>query len=69
MYDYKNNLKKTWVVIKDLINKKSSKASSRFYIENVCTTNKQTIADGFNSHFVNIGPTLAKKNPEKISTR
>ena len=31
--NYKNNLKKTWMVIKDLINKKkSSKASSRFYI-------------------------------------
>ena len=63
--NYKNNLKKTWMVIKDLINKKkSSKASSRFYIDNICTTNKQTIADRFNSYFVNIGPTLANKIPE-----
>ena len=53
------------MVIKELINKKkSSRSSSRFYINNVCTTDKQIIADGFNSYFVNIGPTLANKIPE-----
>ena len=62
---YKNNLKKSWMVIKELINKKkSSRSSSRFYINNVCTTDKHIIADGFNSYFVNIGPTLANKIPE-----
>ena len=47
-----------------MINKKSSRSSSRFYINSVCTTDKQIIADGFNSSFVNIGPTLANKIPE-----
>ena len=51
--------------IRELINKKkNSRSSSRFYINNVCTIDKQIIAVGFNSYFVNIGPTLANIIPE-----
>ena len=50
--------------MKELNNKKKSiKICSKFYINNNVTTDKQSISDGFNSFFVNIGPTLASKIP------
>ena len=62
--EHKNNLKKSWNVIKEVINrKKASTSCSRFLINNVITTDKQIIADGFNSFFTNVGPSLANKIP------
>ena len=64
MDQHKNNLKKTWSILKEVINKrKSSSSCSRFLINNVITTNKENIADGFNSFFTNVGPSLANKIP------
>ena len=56
----KNNLRKVWTIIKQVINrKKNSKTHDKFMYNNREITDPQTIADGFNNYFVNIGPTLA----------
>ena len=61
----KFNMKKTWQILKEIINKNSkSSISSRFLVNNQIIINKQTIADGFNSFYVNVGPTLAKNIPQ-----
>ena len=50
--------------MKEIINKKQqSNSSSRFLINNKIVTDKKVISDGFNSFFINVGPTLAKKIP------
>ena len=62
----KNNLRKVWTIIKQVINrKKSSKTHDKFMYNNREITDPQTVADGFNNYFVNIGPTLASKIPDK----
>ena len=59
-----NNLKKTWVIIKDVLNKsKPSKINDTFKYNNVITTDKSTIANGFNDYFVSIGKTLSETIP------
>ena len=64
---YKSNLKKSWAVIKDVINrKKFGKTCSKFYINNKCVSNKTLIADSFNSYFINIGPNLASHIPDVV---
>ena len=61
----KNNLRKVWTIIKQVINrKKSSKIHDKFMHNNKVNTDPKTIADGFNNYFVNIGPTLASKIPD-----
>ena len=56
----KNNLRKVWTIIKQVIDrKKSSKTHDKFMYNNMEITDPQTIADGFNNYFVHIGPTLA----------
>ena len=61
----KDNMKKTWQILKEIINKnKKTSISSRFMVNNQIIINKQDIADGFNSFYVNVGPTLAKKIPK-----
>ena len=61
---HKNNLKKSWNILKDVINRKKSTSScSRFLINNIITNDKQIIANGFNSYFTNVGPSLARKIP------
>ena len=60
-----SNIKKSWKILKDVINKKKkSVTNSRFMINNNIVTDKKLIAEGFNSFFINIGPTLAEKIPE-----
>jgi hypothetical protein len=61
----RNNLRKTWSVIKDVINKKTrSELVNSFMVNDEIITEKKAIADGFNDFFVNIGPNLAKQIPE-----
>ena len=61
----KNNLKKTWGIIKQVINKsKCSKLSSEFLHNGSILNDKKSIANAFNAYFVNIGPTLASKIPD-----
>ena len=64
MDQYKYNLKRSWSLLKEVINrKKASSSCSRFLINNVVTNDKQNIANGFNSFFTNVGPSLASKIP------
>ena len=59
-----NNMKKSWKILKEVINKKKSSSScSRFVVNNSITTNRKIIADSFNSFFIDIGPNLASKIP------
>ena len=61
----KNNLRKSWQVIKEIINKKrTQKTQSAFVINNRLSEDKNHIANGFNKFFVEIGPTLEKNCPD-----
>ena len=60
----KCNLKGSWRVLRDIIHKKKSVSScSRFLINNKITSDKQAVANGFNSFFINTGANLAKSIP------
>ena len=57
-------MKKTWAIIKDVLNrKKTSKTNDTFKYNNTTTTNKVTIANKFNDYFVNVGSSLAASIP------
>ena len=59
-----NNLKSSWKLLKEIINrKKATTSNSRFIINGNMSTDKGLIAEGFNSFFINVGPTLANKIP------
>ena len=58
----KNNLRKVWTIIKEVINKKKcTRNSQQFILNDQVTVDPRAIANGFNNFFVNIGPTLASK--------
>jgi hypothetical protein len=60
----KNNLKKTWSVMKNIINKKRQTSFPDYFISNnTKITEKYDIATHFNNFFVNIGSTLANAIP------
>ena len=52
---YRNNIKQTWFVIKNTLQKKCSK----FVLNNHIITNLDEIANEFNKYFVNIGKSLS----------
>ena len=59
-----SNMRKSWQILKEVINKKKNVSTcSRFMVNNTISTNRKIIADSFNSFFVDIGPSLAKKIP------
>ena len=63
---YKNNIKKTWDVIKEVIGKtklRSSILPRRLIIDNIETYDKKVIANKFNNYFVDVGPNLAANIP------
>jgi hypothetical protein len=61
----KNNLKRTWSVMKSIINKKQmTKRPEYFLHNNQRLTNKSEIACRFNDYFVNIGSSLSRKIPD-----
>ena len=63
-HDNKNNLRKLWSLIRNVINKKNNnKSVNRFCIDNKITTDNHIIANSFNKFFVNIGSNLAKSIP------
>ena len=66
----KNDIKQTWNIINDLINKKKFTASwpSEFLDNANVVTGKKNIANGFNHYFANVGPELESKikNEKKI---
>ena len=56
----KHNLRKTWMMIKQVINQsKSVKSAGEFVYNDKTTIDQSIIANAFNNFFVNISPTLA----------
>ena len=62
---YSNNMKKSWGVIKSIINKnQKTHIQGRFKIgKKLITSDNKLISNKFNDFFINIGPTLAKSIP------
>ena len=62
---HKSNLKKTWQIMKDVINRKrkSSSPPEYFDVNGEYVTDKNKISNGFNQFYVNIGPNLSKSLP------
>ena len=62
---HRNNLKKSWLLIKEIINKKRKTKSkpTKFTINGRETDDSNEIANSFNEYFTNIGPTLDRKIP------
>ena len=59
-----NNMKISWKLLKEIINKKkTSSINTQFIVNGNLTTDKKLVAEGFNSFFINVGPTLANKIP------
>ena len=66
---HKGNMKKTWGVIKNMINhNKQKKPFNQFIVNGILTDNPKIIADKFNDFFTNIGPTLASKIPRTTTS-
>ena len=61
--NYRNDIRKTWSTINDLLNRnKKKKSFPEFFIDNgEMIKDKLQIAQGFNNFFINIGPKLASK--------
>ena len=60
----KNNLKKSWSIIKNLINKNAKKSTrSSFKISGRVVKNPEIISNSFNEFYINIGKNLAAKIP------
>ena len=62
----KNNIKETWKIINDLLNKKRVRRLSyptEFKSNGSTISDNKAIAEYFNNFFVNVGPTLAKNIP------
>lgn len=62
---YKNNLKKSWGVIKEIICKKQTVSNTPLSInvEGIETSDPSVISQAFNKYFVNVGPSLAQSIP------
>ena len=63
----KHNIKKTWQIIKNIINKNTTKKyHSKFKMnDGSITCDKSIISEKFNEFFTGIGPSLAKKIPKQ----
>ena len=59
---YKNDIKKTWKKINEIITKKrnSSDLPNHFFDNDKILTNNIDIANCFNNFFAKVGPSLAK---------
>ena len=66
---YKNNIKKTWQIIKEEIGKEKcnqNRFSTKIVVDKENITNIHSIAENFNKCFTEIGPNLANKiNPNE----
>ena len=62
--EYKSNIKKSWQVIKSIINKrKYTPISNKFKDNDKIIRDGNIIANKFNNFFINVGKTLAKTIP------
>ena len=61
----KNNLRKTWQIIKGVLNKaRNSRIQHNFLSNGKLVSDKNEVAECFNDFFTNIGPTLSRKIPK-----
>ena len=62
--NHKNNLARSWQIIKDVINinRSNSTLPKEFLINNRLVSNNQLIADSFNEFYINLGASLSSKN-------
>ena len=62
LYKHKNDIRKTWDTLKEIINKKTFKSDfpSSFVHEGVEVIGLKNVADKFNEYSTEIGPKLAK---------
>ena len=63
---YKNNIKKSWSIMKEEIGKikqVNNNLLRRLIINNKEIYAKKTIAESFNKYFINVGSNLASKIP------
>ena len=69
LLNYKNDLKKSWQVLNDIINKRKrkNKLPMKFKHNNTYISDPQIIANQFNKYYINVGPTLAAKIPPQTS--
>ena len=66
---YKNDMKRTWVTMKEIIGSKRSSGASFpkwLVVNNFEIFDQMTIAENFNNFFSEIGPKLASKIPDSI---
>ena len=60
LYEHKSNMKKSWQILKMIINKKkSSPVCTKFKCNDTIISDKNEIIVKFNKFFVNVGTTLA----------
>ena len=64
---HRNNIRKTWSIIKTIINKNKGDQSkqTKFMLSDGSVTDDKQAVEKFNDFFVNVGPNLAKKIPEQ----
>jgi hypothetical protein len=64
--NYKNDIKKTWILLRGLIGKQNDKSSFpvQFKYNGNYISDPQLIANQFCDYFTNVGPELAKRIPE-----
>ena len=64
--DNKNNLRRTWMIIKQVIDQNEiNRNPGKFQQNNGTTSDPATIANAFNNYFINVGPTLASNIPDQ----
>ena len=64
MNEHKSNMKKSWKIIKEVLNKgKPPLENEQFCINGQLDGDRNTIAGAFNTYFVNVGPKLAEEIP------
>ena len=63
---HKTNLRKSWDIIKDVINKKQHNNNTHYTLEidGNETSDPLLVSESFNNYFVNVGPSLAKAIPQ-----
>ena len=63
-------MKKTWSILKQIINKKkNTKSQTQFRLsDDTLITDQSVISEKFNDFFINVGPNLAEKIPPQNST-
>ena len=69
LISYENDMKRTWVTVKEIISSKKSSVTlfpKRLIVDDLEFFDKKTIAENFNKYFSEIGPKLASKIPYSL---